>query len=154
MPMHANLDRCNGCGKCVETCSTGAIHLVLGKVVIDKDACTLCEACIAACPSSAISVITLPVVQIVPVAESPTRPPAVLTAASPSSTHLASLARMALAFIEREIVPRLADTLVADLERQLSRPASLSAVIPVRSAPRSKAGSGRAYRYRRRGQLS
>ncbi len=47
-----NADECSFCGKCVEACDTGAIHLDKGKrsVRINYHHCRFCRHCIVACP--------------------------------------------------------------------------------------------------------
>lgn len=49
-----NLDRCIGCGSCVDVCPADAISLVDGKAVIDLDKCANCHACESVCPVDAI----------------------------------------------------------------------------------------------------
>jgi electron transfer flavoprotein alpha subunit len=51
--------KCDGCGKCVELCSYGAITVVNGKAVIDLSLCTLCRACVKGCTLQAITVAKL-----------------------------------------------------------------------------------------------
>jgi uncharacterized protein len=47
---------CEGCGKCVERCSQGALELVEGKAVVSMDKCVLCSYCASVCPQFAIKV--------------------------------------------------------------------------------------------------
>lgn len=50
-----NLEKCTGCGDCVEFCPTGAVAIVNGKVsVVKPEACTYCTECEALCPSGAM----------------------------------------------------------------------------------------------------
>ncbi|MGE4587227.1 MAG: DUF362 domain-containing protein [Mangrovibacterium sp.] len=49
-----NLDRCIGCGSCIDVCPMNAISIVDGKAVIDLDKCANCHACESACPVDAI----------------------------------------------------------------------------------------------------
>lgn len=49
-----NLDRCTGCGRCIDVCPMDAITLVDSKAVIDLDKCANCHACESACPVDAI----------------------------------------------------------------------------------------------------
>jgi len=51
-----DLEKCNGCGDCVESCPLDAISMNEGKSVIDPETCGDCGACIDACPNEAISV--------------------------------------------------------------------------------------------------
>jgi NAD-dependent dihydropyrimidine dehydrogenase PreA subunit len=50
-----DLQRCSGCGQCVELCPTEAVDLRGGKAVIARPAdCTFCEVCETYCPEGAI----------------------------------------------------------------------------------------------------
>lgn len=50
-----DLEKCTGCGSCVELCPTGAVALVDGKVVVLRpDDCRYCTDCETVCPSGAI----------------------------------------------------------------------------------------------------
>jgi ferredoxin len=46
-----NRDKCVGCGKCVEVCSTGAMG---ANLKIDNATCSRCFACVYACPSGVL----------------------------------------------------------------------------------------------------
>jgi len=50
-----DLEKCSGCGTCVDACPTGAIKLENGKAVIPEEECVECGACVDQCPTSAIS---------------------------------------------------------------------------------------------------
>ncbi|GEM_PF-501894 len=43
-----------GCKRCVESCSTGALAIRDGEIVLDQMACVECGACAAVCPTGAI----------------------------------------------------------------------------------------------------
>ncbi len=47
---------CNGCGKCVRACFTGAIRVTDGKRAVIGEECKGCGMCAAACPQGAIRV--------------------------------------------------------------------------------------------------
>jgi NAD-dependent dihydropyrimidine dehydrogenase PreA subunit len=117
--MQVDLEKCTGCGECLEACSVEAISLIEGKAAIDADTCLSCGACVQACPAGAIAEVRLPVPARV-VAIQPVKPQIVhpVPVARPASRL--AWAGPALSFIGREIVPRLADTLIAALDRRLS----------------------------------
>ena len=131
------LDRCDGCGACVEVCPEGAIQLVGGLAQINSELCTECEACVQACPSGAIKVAKPIAVREEPVAA---------VAERPRPSVLATLAGAALTFIGSQILPRAADAIVGALDRRLSeKPAAESRTV----APGEEKPGGR--RHRRRG---
>ncbi|MBI2934614.1 MAG: 4Fe-4S binding protein [Chloroflexi bacterium] len=50
-----DLEKCDGCGVCVECCPSGATGLVNNRLVIIKpENCTYCTECEASCPQDAI----------------------------------------------------------------------------------------------------
>ena len=50
-----DVEKCTGCGDCVEQCPTYAVELVRGKAaVVRLQDCNYCTDCEAICPSSAI----------------------------------------------------------------------------------------------------
>ncbi|MCD6457330.1 MAG: 4Fe-4S binding protein [Thermoproteales archaeon] len=52
-----DLEKCTGCGTCVETCPSGVLELKDGKAhVVNADDCLGCHACESVCPESAITV--------------------------------------------------------------------------------------------------
>jgi anaerobic sulfite reductase subunit C len=48
-----DLEKCTGCGKCVEVCKVGATSIVDDKAVIDYDKCIMCGRCVVNCPVGA-----------------------------------------------------------------------------------------------------
>ena len=105
------LDRCDGCGACVEVCPEEAIQLVGGLAQIDSELCTECEACVQACPTGAIRVAR-------PIAVR--EEPATAVAERPRLSTLATLAGAALSFIGSQLLPRAADAVIGALDRRLS----------------------------------
>ena len=125
MAMYVDPAACNGCGACVDVCPNDAIRLVSGKAVMDQEKCAACAVCVDACPTHAIMeeapVVVIPE-PVVPVVKPPTVIVPVQEPARTSSTWLGT----ALAFVGREIVPRLLDV----LEQRLLTPAQSSAQSP------------------------
>ena len=140
MAMHINADICTGCEACVEVCPSGAIRLIDSKAAIDEALCDSCEACVAACPVNAITSAALPV----PVEPVPARP-IIITPAPSSSRGVTAWVGAALAFVGREVAPRLADALVNALERRLTRATSQA-----NRPSRQPACAGRPRRQRKR----
>lgn len=50
-----DLQRCDGCGKCVAACPAQALRVVADKVTLIHTNCDYCGECEAACPTGAIS---------------------------------------------------------------------------------------------------
>lgn len=127
--LQVNDELCAGCSICVDTCLLGAIRLVEGRAEIDQELCTACEACLAACPNGAIYAVA-ETIQSVPIAAMPeVDAPIVPVSISAPLGETAAPARglvppvvAALAFISREIAPRVVDVLVNALERRLTKP--------------------------------
>lgn len=55
MAVKVDLQKCTGCGTCVDVCPTEALKVKSGKVVVSQDDCTECETCIAECPEEALN---------------------------------------------------------------------------------------------------
>lgn len=47
---------CMGCGNCAQRCNLGAIEIIEGKAVVNRDKCVLCGYCSSACPQFAIKI--------------------------------------------------------------------------------------------------
>jgi NAD-dependent dihydropyrimidine dehydrogenase PreA subunit len=158
MPIQVNQQLCAGCGACIEACPVGAIHLVDHWAMIDAKLCTQCEVCVDACPNGAITALSAPAhnapIVALPMAESnlidaPTQ--TILPEAATPTRGLSPLAGSALAYLGREVVPRLADVLVAALERRLERSATVSPAplsTTSRCLTRKERGIRRQARYR------
>ncbi len=48
-----NLDKCVGCGGCIDLCPSAAILMFNDKVNIDPDGCVKCGICVQVCPLDA-----------------------------------------------------------------------------------------------------
>jgi len=55
MAVKVNIEKCNGCGTCVEACPTEALSLDNDKITVDADACIDCGVCIDECPVEALA---------------------------------------------------------------------------------------------------
>jgi len=148
---------CSGCGTCVEVCPTGALYLVEGKAVVDEALCRECQACVSACPSNAIirntdvypHVVDEPRVAVSQTTAEIVRvqPPIV---PAPRGLRVLPWLGLALAWAGREIVPRLAEHVLYDLDRRM---ASWQATDVQESAPDADPvvrGGGGGNRHRRR----
>ncbi|MBD3252538.1 DUF362 domain-containing protein [Candidatus Pacearchaeota archaeon] len=51
-----NVEKCKGCGVCIENCKNNAIKLINNKSEIDREKCTRCAVCIAVCPEKAVRI--------------------------------------------------------------------------------------------------
>jgi len=53
------IEKCDGCGVCVDNCPTEVLGIVDEKVkVIDSEMCTDCRICMQVCPYGVLEVIT------------------------------------------------------------------------------------------------
>ena len=120
MEMRVNSEQCTGCGACVEICPNGAIQLSDGLAILDQAVCSQCQVCVDVCPVGAITAVELPVAMMEPTAVRPARE-AEIVVAEPAPSNLKPWLNAVLTFAGREILPRLANTLIAALDRQLAQ---------------------------------
>ncbi|MGD9200641.1 MAG: 4Fe-4S binding protein [Chitinispirillia bacterium] len=54
MAAKVNIEKCDGCGECVDICPMEAIKVDNGKAVVSEE-CSECAACVNQCPNEALS---------------------------------------------------------------------------------------------------
>jgi NAD-dependent dihydropyrimidine dehydrogenase PreA subunit len=142
-----DVQRCTGCGACVEVCPVEAIALANERAHIDPEICTGCDACIDACPEGAIQ----PVVEGELIL-APQRP--VPTVHQPSP--LAETAGAAVVATGVGLLAKAAGALIRAIGQWPTRPSaragSSAAKVPSLAQRRGEAGQGRQARHRRRGR--
>ena len=159
--IYVDSEKCAGCGVCEEVCPVEAIRVSDGVACIDQDRCNQCEACLEACPNEAILVVIEPVEEkAISLHEQPA-PAVILT--EPHRTKVGPVLGAALAFLGREVAPRLVTVLAEALDRRLSQQpnkvsptsnlASSAPLSPPHLAGRKgEQQKGRRQRHRRRGK--
>ncbi len=158
MAMQIDQTLCAGCGACIGACPRGAIYLTNHRAVIDETLCIQCQSCVDACPNGAIAAVYEPIkprsIAVQPKAETliiPAPNVVVLPEASTPARGLAPLAGAALAFLGREIAPRLVDVLANALDRRLTQPKT-TVITPANPSARicttQRRGAQRQARYR------
>jgi ferredoxin len=150
--VYVDSGRCQGCGRCVEACPTGALWLEEGIAQIDQTRCTGCEACLAACPEKAIlSVRTSDLCEGALAVVEPIEPPA--RSAKPSqltrwAPKLAPALGAALAYVAREVVPQVVAHWLSDTDRRMpDSPGSRDSGVSPAASDGRRAGRGR-FRHR------
>ena len=149
--------QCVGCGECVDVCQEGAIQLINGLAKINQDKCRQCEACLALCPVNAIVAIldTEPV--CVSRSSVPVQPQPAAVQFTHSTSSIVPWVGTALAFVGREILPRLAVSLLEVWDRRTRQPTSQSVLVSSSSNNSDETfvplgvNRGRRHRQRRRG---
>ena len=56
MAATVDVEKCTGCGECVEVCPVEGITLKDGKAIVDEEACIDCGVCAEACLQEAVAV--------------------------------------------------------------------------------------------------
>jgi NAD-dependent dihydropyrimidine dehydrogenase PreA subunit len=153
-------EKCAGCGVCEDVCPVEAVRVSDGVARIDQDRCNECEACVEACPNEAILVVIEPAEEkAISLYEKPVPEVAL---GEPRRSKVVPVVGAALAFLGREVAPRLATYLLDTLDRRLSHQPTLrqtqdiAAVGSTDSLTSSRSGGkggqrGRQRRRRRRG---
>ncbi len=53
-----DVDKCEGCGQCVDTCPAEVLEMQDGKAVVaHEDECLECESCVEVCENGAIQLV-------------------------------------------------------------------------------------------------
>lgn len=150
-----HVERCNGCGACLEVCPHGALFLIEGKALVDEALCQECEACVPACPVDAITVFEQPTTVAPPRVPAIRPEPEVVVVESPLApvplrVRVLPVVGAALSWAGRELVPRLAYYLLDELDRRATGQAATR--VARGSSPSSGRGGGRRQqRHRHRG---
>jgi dissimilatory sulfite reductase (desulfoviridin) alpha/beta subunit len=55
VPVKVDTEKCEGCGDCVDACSTGSITIDNEKAKVDAETCCDCAACLDACTKKALA---------------------------------------------------------------------------------------------------
>jgi len=148
--VQVNPELCDGCGACVEACGSGALHMSGGVVVVDQNACTECGDCVNVCLIGAIAPVGVPAA-VPRTADLEIVPASNVEVVGPRPANRNLWLNAALAFAGSEILPRLADSLMAALERRLSEAATQKrqlATEPERDAAQREPSDGRGCRRR------
>ena len=154
-----NLEICDGCGVCVETCPDGALYLVDGKAMVDARLCGGCEVCMTACPRDAILALSQrSSLQAEPPSIPAPRPdPEVIRIRAqpvPVSwrSRMLPLVGATAAWAARELLPVMAEYLLDRLERRAAQEPRATAKTVDGASERNKGGGGRRRRRHRGGQ--
>ena len=156
--VYVDKDKCAGCGVCQDHCPVGAIQLVEDVATVDPIKCTQCGACVGACPNRAVIMMMMePVVEGTSVAS--THPVSEMARVEPHSVPVRPRSEIipavgtALAFLGREVVPRLVDYVAGALDRRSGPRQTGSPTGVFRSmGPASGRGGMEGRRRRRRGR--
>lgn len=133
--MYVDVTRCAGCSACLPICPSNAIRLMDNVAWIDAALCNDCRACVEICPADAI-------VDALPVPATPTTAIVETQVVPARSRAVTPALGAALAFVGREVAPRVASAVVDTL---LDRAAEQTRV-----PQKSSARNNRARRLRRR----
>lgn len=144
--VYVDIEKCAGCGICVQVCPVEAISLIGGTAQVDQERCTDCEACVDTCPNGAMLAVREPVAERAAVPSVRPAPEVTRVQPQPASVSLparalpaVSEAAAALAYLGRNVAPRLANYLLHALDRRLTQEQASPAV---RASGRVSTASG------------
>jgi len=150
--IRVDLERCTGCGVCVDSCRARAIRIIDSHAVIDDDLCDQCEACISACPQGVLSSVpvVIPASEVWPSLLPESAPlvtvPAVRSLSTAWQGRVLPLLGAVASLAAREIIPRVVDALIrAPAPSAYARGATQGTVGRI-------AGGGQRLRQRQRGR--
>jgi ferredoxin len=163
-----DLQACDGCGLCVDSCPTGALKLVGDLIQVDNSLCEGCYSCVDVCPQEAlvpceiveendhIPAITNPYVnvdkaEIYDTVDKPLARPAVMDLGPPRRS-LGERLGSALEFLVFELGPAVEGILRIDSRRKGDDRVSFYRTEKSQSEKRGGRGSGRKVRRRRHGR--
>jgi len=55
--VRVDVEKCSGCGSCIDVCPNAAIELADGIAVVDEKACRGCGVCVDECPNDALALV-------------------------------------------------------------------------------------------------
>lgn len=113
-----DLDKCNGCGVCLDVCPTGAISMANDKAIIDQDRCQGCETCIGICLQRAIGWSPYPIIPVYHTDPVVVKVKNLPVQALPPKGR-ATWIKPVLGYVGTEIIPRLLDSLTTTLSQHL-----------------------------------
>ena len=142
--IYIDTERCTGCGACLEVCPTGALRLVEGKATIAPEICRGCEACLEACPEKAILAVHEPA----PATQTAPAKAARITPSLAPATKALPWLGAALAFVGRELVPRVAAALLDAAQRRVETRPSVPSLNRMVSPAQTKGGHRYGFRWR------
>ncbi|MBC8446696.1 MAG: 4Fe-4S binding protein [Chloroflexi bacterium] len=160
--IYVQVERCTGCGVCIQICPAVAIALQRGVAAIDQAECTECEVCLEACPEGAILSVSEPAEEVglpalrpepevirIQVPQLAVQPE---TEMAPVPWHAKVLPTVAaaLVYVGREL-PRIVPAVLDALERRSSERTVSEQPSNGQGVARNGRGGGQRHRRRRRG---
>ena len=153
MNVRIDNERCDGCGECIAACRQRALRIVDGIAHIDAARCDGCQACLSACPQGAI-LLVVDETALQPMADDDLTEsqPSRLSRLAPTAKKVAPWVGAALAFVGREVLPRLAQSLLDSWDRRRSEsgkePSPTSTASDAISPNQTASSGGRGRRWR------